>query len=230
MAKLIIFGCGRGADVSARYFANDSAHEVCGFTVETQYLSSESFRGLPLVDFSVVQTRFPPEEYQMFIPLGFQKMNDLRAQKYADAKKKGYACASYVSSKVVSHDVLNVGENCFILENNTINFDVKIGNNVVIWSACQIGDQSLIGDHVWISSHATLSGEVTIGEYSFLGINCTVSNYVKVARKSYIGAGSFIAQDTAEKGVYVIEGTKRFKVDSDQFLALLESMQKRMHE
>jgi sugar O-acyltransferase (sialic acid O-acetyltransferase NeuD family) len=229
MARLIIFGCGRGADVAARYFANDSAHEVCGFTVDAQYVSGGSFRGLPLVDFNDVQTRFPPEEHQMFIPLGIQRMNELRAQKYAEAKKKGYACASYVSSKVVSHDALDVGENCFILENNTINFDVKIGNNVVIWSACQIGDQSRIGDHVWISSHATLSGEVVVGEYSFLGINCTVSNYVKVARKSYIGAGAFISQDTAEKGVYVIEGAKRFGLDSDKFLAMLESMQKRMH-
>ncbi len=230
MAKLIIFGCGRGADVAARYFANDSAHEVCGFTVGTQYLASDNFRGLPLVDFDVVQQRFPPSDFQMFVPLGYQKMNGLRAEKYAEGKKKGYTFASYVSSKVVTHDALNIGDNCFILENNTINFDVKIGNNVVIWSACQIGDQSVIGDHVWISSHAVLSGEVTIGEYSFLGINCTISNYVKVARKNYIGAGAFVSQDTVENGVYVVEGTKRFKVESDQFLGLLDSMQKRMHE
>lgn len=230
MAKLVIFGCGRAADVAARYFASDSAQEVCGFTVEKQYLSSNSFRGLPLVDFDVVQKHFPPSDFQMFVPLGFQQMNNLRAQKYAETKKKGYACASYVSSKVASHDVLKVGENCFILENNTINYDVKIGNNVVIWSACQLGDQSVIGDHVWISSHAALAGEVTIGEYSFLGVNCTISNYVKVARKSYIGAAVFVSQDTVENGVYVVEGTKRFKMESEQFLAFLESMQKRMHE
>jgi sugar O-acyltransferase (sialic acid O-acetyltransferase NeuD family) len=230
MAKLIIFGCGRGADVAARYFANDSAHEVCGFAVGAPYLASDSFRGLPLADFDSVEQQFPPADFQMFIPLGFQKMNDLRAEKYAAAKQKGYTCASYVSSKVATHDTLRVGENCFILENNTINFDVRIGNNVVIWSACQIGDQSVIGDHVWISSHAALAGEVTIGEYSFLGVNSTVSNYVKVGKKNYIGAGAFIAQDTVENGVYVIEGTKRFKMESDQFLWLLESMQKRMHE
>src|SRR5258706_959569 len=166
MAKLIIFGCGRGADVAARYFSSDTAHEVCGFAVEAQYLAGDSFRGLPMVKFEAVQERFPPSDFQMFIPLGFQQMNGLRARKYAEGKTKGYAFASYVSSKVVSHDALNVGENCFILENNTINYDVRIGNNVVMWSACQIGDQSVIGDHVWISSHASLAGEVTIVEVS----------------------------------------------------------------
>ncbi len=30
----------------------------------------------------------------------------------------------------------------------------------MIWSACQIGDQSVIGDHVWMSSHSALAGEV----------------------------------------------------------------------
>jgi acetyltransferase-like isoleucine patch superfamily enzyme len=151
-------------------------------------------------------------------------MNALRAQKYEAMKKKGYAFVSYVSSKVATHDELRVGENCFILENNTINHDVRIGHDVFIWSACQIGDQSVIGDHAWLSSHACLSGEVTIGEHAFLGVNCTISNRVRVAKKSYIGAAALISQDTSENGVYVVEATKRFKADSDAFLMLLESM------
>jgi sugar O-acyltransferase (sialic acid O-acetyltransferase NeuD family) len=224
MAKLIIFGAGRGADVAARYFTNDTSHEVCGFTVDKPYLQSERFRGLPLVDFANVERHFPPGEFRAFVPLGFQQMNLLRAQKYEAMKKKGYALASYVSSKVATHDELRVGENCFILENNTINHDVTIGNDVTIWSACQIGDQSVIGDHAWLSSHACLSGEVTIGESAFLGVNCTVTNRVRVAKKSYIGAGAMISKDTVENGVYVVEATKRFNLPADEFLALLESL------
>jgi len=230
MARLVIFGCGRGADVAARYFTSDSAHDVCGFAVERPYLSSDRFRGLPVVDFATVQQNFPPDEFQMFVPLGFQKMNGLRAEKYAEAKRKGYGCASYISSKLASHDEIKAGENCFILENNTVNYDVRIGNNVVIWSACQIGDQGVIGDHVWISSHAVLAGQVTVGEYSFLGVNCTITNYVKVAKKSFVGAGAVISQNTVESGVYVVEGTKRFNMQSEQFQTLLDATQKPMHE
>ena len=226
MAKVIIFGCGRGADVAARYLAADSSHQVSGFTVGPKFIASAEFRGLPLVDFSTLEDKFHPEEYSLFIPLGFQGMNSLRAEKYLEGKRRGYSFISYVSSKVATHDELDIGENCFILENSSINFDVRIGNNVVIWSGCQLGDQSAIGDHVWISSHATLSGEVAIGEYSFLGVNCTISNGVKVAPRSYIGAASFIAKDTQEKGVYVVEGTKRFQIDSDKFLAFVDAAQK----
>ncbi|MBI4695826.1 MAG: acetyltransferase [Gammaproteobacteria bacterium] len=230
MAKVIIFGCGRGADVAARYFTNDSAHEVCGFTVEKDYLAAAAFRGLPLVDFANVESEFPPSEYLMFVPLGFQRMNQLRAEKFSAVKNKGYECASYVSSKVSTHDELRCGENCFILENNTINHDVRIGTNVVIWSACQIGDQCVIEDHAWLSSHACMAGEVTVGAYSFLGVNCTVSNFVKIGERNYVGANAFIAKDTPADAVYAVEGTKRFNMTSDKFLGLLESMQKRMHE
>ncbi len=230
MTKLVIFGCGRGADVAARYFSSDSDYEVCGFAVDKPYLAANTFRGLPLVDFDLVAKHFPPGGFEMFVPLGYQKMNKLRAEKYAAAKRKGYACASYVSSKVMTHDVIKPGENCFILENNTINYDVQIGNNVVIWSACQIGDQSVIGDHAWISSHAALAGQVTIASYAFLGINCTISNHVRIGEGSYIGAGALISKDTARNSVYAVAGTNRFKLDSEQFSMLLESIQKPMHE
>jgi sugar O-acyltransferase (sialic acid O-acetyltransferase NeuD family) len=230
MQKVVIFGSGRGADVAARYFASDSDFEVCGFAVDKPYLASDRFRGLPLVDFDVVEKHFPPSAFRMFVALGFQQMNRLRAGKYEAAKQKGYLCASYVSSKVVTHDAIRAGENCFILENNTINHDVRIGNNVVIWSACQLGDQSLIEDHAWLSSHATLAGQVTIGAYSFLGINCTISNRVTVGRKSYIGAGALVSRDTPENSVYAVEGTKRFKMESEKFLSMLESVGKGIHE
>ncbi len=230
MPKLVIFGSGRGADVAARYFASDSDFEVSGFAVDKPYLTSDRFRGLPLVDFDLVEKCFPPSDFRMFVPLGFQKMNGLRAEKYGAAKRKGYICASYVSSRVVTHDTIKPGENCFILENNTVNYDVRIGNNVVVWSACQIGDQSIIEDHAWISSHAALAGQVTIGAYSFLGINCTISNHVTIGRKSYIGAGALISKNTADNSVYAVESTRRFKMESEQFLSMLESIGKPTHQ
>ena len=224
--RLVIFGSGRGADVAARYFASDSDFEVAGFAVDKPYLASDRFRGLPLVDFDLVERHFPPSDFTMFVALGFQRMNRLRAEKYEAAKQKGYVCASYVSRKTATHDAISAGENCFILENNTINYDVRIGNNVVIWSACQLGDQSVIGDHAWLSSHAALAGQVTIGAYSFLGVNSTISNRVTIGRKSYIGAGALISRDTPENSVHVVESTKRFKMESEQFLSMLESFGK----
>src|SRR5712691_9803759 len=187
MSKIVIFGIGRGANVATRYLHDDSSHEIVAYTVDDAYVNSKEFMGRPVIPFSRIDKEIPPKESQMFVLLGFQGMNALRAEKFAAAKRKGYSLASYISSRIMACEQPKTGENCFILEGNVFNYDVKIGNDVVMWSGNHVGDLSVIEDHVFISSHVVLSGEVRIGANSFLGVNATVSNHVSVGARCYIG-------------------------------------------
>lgn len=224
MSNLVIFGIGRGADVATRYFRDDSAHEIVGYTVDDAYVDRKLFLDRPVIPFSRIVQERPPRECQMFVPLGFQEMNRLRESKYSESKAKGYSLASYVSSRILVSGTPIFGENCFILEGSVFNYDVKVGNNVVMWSSNHVGDLSVIEDNVFISSHVVLSGEVTIGANSFLGVNSTISNYVRVGARSYIGANTLIAQDTSEDSVYVTKGTSKVEnIDSLRFLQLIKS-------
>lgn len=224
MSNVIIFGLGRGADVATRYFRDDSAHEIVAYTADDAYAERKEFMGRPVIPFSRIDKEIPPRDAAMFVPLGFQQMNGLRAEKYAAAKSKGYTLESYVSSRIVAWQRPRFGENCFILEGNVFNYDVKVGNNVVLWSACHIGDLSVIDDHVWISSHAVLSGEVTVGARSFLGVNCTVSNYVHVGERCYVGAHTLITKDAPADSVYVAQATAKLaNIDSARFLEVIKS-------
>ncbi len=223
MAKVIIFGVGRGADVAFRYLRKDSPHEICGFTIDKKYITSDEFNGLPVIEFENIQNIYPPGEYMMFVPMGFHNMNKIRYQKYLEGKEKGYDFISYVSSKIMTmDDNLQIGENCFILEGQTINFDVKIGNNVTIWSGNQIGDCSVIMDNCWISSHVCISGNVTIKPFCVIGINSSISNFVTVAEETYIGANVLLTKNTEPKSVYVVESTKKSIFPSDRFVTLIK--------
>jgi sugar O-acyltransferase (sialic acid O-acetyltransferase NeuD family) len=223
MSNVIIFGCGKGADVAYRYLTHDTGHKISGFTVDEAFRKSDTFHGLPVVPFETVETFFPPSEYRMLILIGYQEMNELRAKKYFQGKEKGYGFISYVSSKTYSVEELAIGENCFIMENQCINLDVKIGNNVVMWSCNHIGDRSIIEDHVWISSHASVAGDVTVKEYSFVGVNASISNNVVIAPKTFIGAAAFIAQNTIDGGVYTHPDAKCIFRDSKSFMKVLEA-------
>ena len=224
MSQVVIFGIGRGADVATRYFRADSAHEIVAYTVDDAYADRKEFMDRPVIPFSRVEIEVPPAECRMFIPLGFQRMNALRAEKYAAAKERGYSLESYVSSRIMALDRPAFGENCFILEGNVFDFDVTVGNDVVLWSANHIGDLCVIEDHVWISSHAVLSGEVTVGAGSFLAVNATVSNLVRIGPRSYIGANTLITKDTAPDSVYVTQRTSPLKhIDSLRFLQMIKS-------
>jgi sugar O-acyltransferase (sialic acid O-acetyltransferase NeuD family) len=221
MAKIVIFGCGKGADTAYRYISRDSPHKVCAFAVDSAYLLQDSFHSLPIVPYETVVDQFPPAEYEMFVPLGFQTMNAVRAARYLDAKLKGYRFISYVHSRAYSLEPLRVGENCFILEHQSFNLDVAIGNNVTIWSGSHIGDRSVVRDHAWISSHVTISGDVVVGEGCFLGVSACVSNGVTLGPRTFVGANTLIARNTAESSVHVAPPSVAVGLSSEKFLAML---------
>lgn len=216
MSRLIIFGAGDIARLAHFYFTRDSEHEVVAFTVDSQYRNGETFLDLPLVPFEEVTTRYPPDEYKMFVALSYAGMNKLRAEKYQAAKQKGYQLASYVSSRCSFLTDHPVGDNCFILEDNTIQPFVKIGNNVTLWSGNHIGHDSSIEDHCFLASHIVVSGHCHIQPYCFIGVNATLRNSITIARESLIGAGAIIMKDTVEQGVYLPERAKLFKKRSDE--------------
>ncbi len=203
MAKLVIFGAGDIARLAHYYFSRDSEHEVVAFTVDRQYRNSDTFLDLPLVPFEDVTNGYPPGEYRIFVALSYARMNKLREEKYLQTKEKGYELVSYVSSRCSFLTDQPAGDNCFILEDNTIQPFVKIGNNVTLWSGNHIGHDAVIEDHCFLASHIVVSGHVRIGNNCFIGVNATLRNSITIAPETLIGAGAVIMKDTVAKGVYL---------------------------
>jgi sugar O-acyltransferase (sialic acid O-acetyltransferase NeuD family) len=203
MEKIILFGVSQLASLAHFYFENDSPHEVVAFTVDSDYIEEKEFRGLPVVAFEDIEKHYPPSEYKMFLPISFKQMSYFRKAKYEEAKAKGYHCVSYVSSKATTWPDLNVGENCFIFEDNTIQPFVEIGNNCVMWSGNHIGHHTIIKDHVFITSHVVISGCCEIGENSFFGVNATVRDETVIGSSSLIGMGAIITKDTPEFSIWL---------------------------
>jgi sugar O-acyltransferase (sialic acid O-acetyltransferase NeuD family) len=211
---LVIFGSGDIAELAHCYFSTDSDYGVAAFTVDADYLKVREFCGLPVVPFAEVAGLYPPATHEMFVALSYTKLNQLRKDKYLAAKALGYRIASYVSSRATILNDGRIGENCFILEDNTIQPFVTIGNNVTLWSGNHIGHHSTIRDHVFIASHVVISGGVEIGEACFVGVNATFRDHVHIGEKCVIGAGTLILADVEREGVYLGDATERSKVPS----------------
>jgi sugar O-acyltransferase (sialic acid O-acetyltransferase NeuD family) len=189
---------------------------VVAFTVDAKYLNRTEFLGLPVVPFERIQDLCPPSEHGMFVAIGYEGMNKPRAEKYREAKSKGYKLATYVSSKCTFLTENPVGDNCLIMEDNTIQPFVTIGNDVVMWSGNHIGHEAVIEDHCFITSHVVISGFVHVSSYCFIGVNATLRDGIKIAPETLVGAGAIIMKDTIEKGVYVPEKAKLSDRKSDE--------------
>ncbi|MGD0960000.1 MAG: acetyltransferase, partial [Methylomonas sp.] len=179
-----------------------SAHEVVAFCVNREYMPENAFfRNLPIVAFEEVESIFPPASYCFFAPMSPKNMNRDREAIFLAIKEKGYDCISYISSKATVFDN-KIGENCFILEDNTIQPFTSIGNNVVLWSGNHIGHHGIIHDYVTFTSHVVMSGHCEIGAYSFFGVNSTLRDGLRIAEGSFIAMASAIIKDTEAWSVY----------------------------
>ncbi len=212
--KLVIFGFKDIADLAHYYFTQDSDYDVVAFTVDSDYKSSDEYNGLPLVAFEELTEHYPPNQFDLFIAMGYSKLNQLRKDRYNAAKDKGYRLASYISSQATVLNNNKIGDNCFILEDNTIQPFVTIGNNVTLWSGNHIGHHSRIEDHTFLASHIVVSGRVSIGEQCFIGVNATIRDHITVGHKSVIGAGALLLDSTDDESLFVGSASKKSRVPS----------------
>lgn len=215
MSKVVIFGIQDFAVLAHFYLKEDSPHEVVAFTVTQEYMPQEAIlEGLPVVPFEELENLYPPKEYVFFAPMSHRKMNKLRETIYIQAEKKGYTMISYVSSKATVFSNVQIGKNCFILEDNTIQPFVTIGNNVVLWSGNHIGHHSVIKDHVLFTSHVVLSGHCVVEPYCFFGVNATLRDGLHFAEGTLVAMGACVTKDTESWGVYTGVPAKKGETSS----------------
>ncbi|MBZ4036560.1 acetyltransferase [Flavobacterium sp. 17A] len=202
MAKIIIFGIQDFAELAHYYLQNDSQHDVVAFAVNEDYLPEDKFfKGLPIEAFEDIEKKYSPKDFKFFAPMAPQKMNTLRENIYNNIKSKGYDLISYISSKATIFNG-SIGDNCFILENNTIQPFTTIGNNVILWSGNHIGHHSVIKDHVTFTSHVVLSGHCVVENYCTFGVNSTIRDGLHIAEGTFVGMSASITKNTESWSIY----------------------------
>jgi len=203
MKKVIIFGNAQTAEL-ANYYLTETTDEydVVAFTVDKQYRQKDALFGKPLVDFDTIEQIYPPSDYYLFAPMTGKGLNKIRERVYLEGKQKGYKFITYIS-KYATVLTKNIGENCFILEDNTIQPFTKIGNNCVLWSGNHIGHHSTIKDHVFITSHVVISGNCVIENYCWFGVNATIRNGLHIQEGTLISMGACLTKDTDPFTVYM---------------------------
>jgi len=210
MKKVIIFGCEQTSQLANYYLTQTTSDfEVVAFTVNKEFRKYDNYCDKPVVDFETIQDIYPPSEYCLFAPMTGKGLNKIREKIYNQGKDKGYTFISYISkyATVLTEDI---GENCFILEDNTIQPFVKIGNNCVLWSGNHVGHHSIIEDHVFIASCCVISGNCLIKSYSWLGVNCTLRNALTIGTGTLVAMSASVTKNTDEYTVYMGVPAKPF--------------------
>jgi len=205
--KVLLFGIGDFARVARFYLQHDSPFEVAAFTVHERFIGSQQLMDLPVIPWEHAPETHPPSEYDIFVAIGYSKVNRNRAAIFAEAETAGYSMITYVCSKATTWPDLTVGRGSFIFENNVIQPFVTIGSNTVLWSGNHIGHDSTIGNNVFITSHVVVSGNCKVGDNAFIGVNATVRDGITIGQDCVVGAGTVILRDAESGSVFKATST-----------------------
>ena len=184
--RIIFVGLSNNAKIAAYYFNKDTSYNVIGFEVNKQYKTVNSFYNLPVFSIEELPNLFPSFENYVFVAVGYNGMNKVRQNLFYQMKEAGYFLPNYISPKCNFLTEELIGDNNFILEDNTIQPFVKIGPNNVFWSGNHIGHDVEIGDHNFITSHVVVSGFTKIKNNCFLGVNSTLRDTITIGNKTII--------------------------------------------
>ncbi|ABV92452.1 conserved hypothetical protein [Dinoroseobacter shibae DFL 12 = DSM 16493] len=218
---LVIFGTGDMAAVVAVYLrAHAPELRIVGYTLDDAYCEGDTHDGLPLVPWSQLETRFPPDMFDLLGPLTYRRMNTIRRDRYLEGKARGYAFARFIHPDCNIYTD-QIGENCVILERNVLQPFSRVGNNCILWSGNHIGHHVTIGDHVFIASQVGIAGSTVIGDA------CHIAGQVGITHGLTIGAGcalvngAFVSRDLAPGSVVMGQSSEIKPFGSDKMHRLL---------
>ncbi|MHC8598281.1 acetyltransferase [Arenicellales bacterium IMCC55707] len=220
--KLIIIGDSAFAEIAYQYFEFDSSYKVVGFAVEREYLERKVYDGLSIVPFENLENYFSPKEHYVYVAVTYTNLNRTRTRLMEELKYRGYQVASYVSSNAFVWRNVELGEHCFIFENNVLQPFTRVESNVVLWSGNHIGHHSVINSNCFISSQVVISGFCNVGVNSFIGVNATIGNNVNIGRDNWLGPNTTVLKDTPD-GILVKTDQSTFaRVSSLEFFRIDE--------
>ncbi len=212
--EIVIYGNGQVAELALTRFRTDSPHRVLGFTVDRAVIREPSLHGLPVVAFDEIERSFPPERARMFVAVGPTQCNRLRAERFEQARRRGYRFVSYVSSRALVAAEVRIGASVAVGEGAIVQPFVRLGDNVHVGTASVISHHSLLGDHCFLAVGCLLAGNVEVGAFSFLGARATVRDNVTIGQSSVVGTGVTVLRSVAASSVLVAPEPVLLPVDS----------------
>lgn len=219
MKKAIVFGTGSFGEIVDLYLRTDAGYDVVAFSVTADKLNScREYKGRPVVNIDELGKKFDPGDTEVFVAVGYRKLNSIRRDICQQVKSQGFSLLSYVSSRSSRMPEVEIGENVFIFEDNTLQPFSKVGDGVIMWSGNHFGHHSVIGSWCFITSHVVISGHCEIGERSFLGVNATIADGVGVGPRNLIGPGALIEKGTGPDEVWLSKRAEKFARSSKFFL------------
>ncbi len=120
--------------------------------------------------------------------------NAARRRVYETVKPLGIPLLNVIHpSAVIAADV-QLGDGIVVFANVVVNIGTRVGDNVILNTACTVDHDCVIGAHAHIAPGVHLAGGVSIGEGTLMGISSSAIPLVEIGKWVTVGAGSVVVR------------------------------------
>ena len=88
--NLLIVGTGPQAQIARDYFSEFTNYKVVGFACHREFKNIDEIYGLPLVTIENLPQGYPPDDIEVFVAIGYKKMNKIRQSVFMEIKNLGF--------------------------------------------------------------------------------------------------------------------------------------------
>jgi len=121
--------------------------------------------------------------------------NSARRRVYETVKALGIPLLNVIHpSAVIAADV-QLGDGIVVFANVVVNIGARVGDNVILNTACTVDHDCVIGAHAHIAPGVHLAGGVSIGEGTLMGIASSAIPLVEIGKWVTVGAGSVVVRN-----------------------------------
>jgi sugar O-acyltransferase (sialic acid O-acetyltransferase NeuD family) len=138
------------------------------------------------------------ENNSFFIAIGDNKKRSSISEYIL--KNKGILINAIHSSSSISSGSI-MGKGNFIGRNSCINYESKLGDNIIINTASIIEHETIIESSVHIGPGAVICGGVKIKKESFIGANTVIKENLTIGQNVIIGAGSVVIRNVPDDSI-----------------------------
>jgi len=220
MRKIVVFGIGNMGHTISYYIEKWKIAEICGYTVDKEYINAKKFLNKPIVAFDDVVNHFPPEEFAAFVAMGYQDLNSIRTLKFNILKSLSYEMINVINPGLTTG--LEAGSNCLVIPGHeSLEPSVTLGDNVYIWGSSSVSHFVNIKSNTWISNGGIIGGKTEVGENCFIGLNVTINDNLKIGKNCLIGSASLVSKNLDDEAVVIQNSTTILPIKSDRAKTML---------
>lgn len=198
----VVFGCKGLAEVMAAHLKLHGK-PVAAFTLEQDLLELRTFESLPVVAWESLPQAYPPDKFDLLIPLGWSGVNAVRERIYRQAQALGYRLPGFQSPSAELLAEVHVNSNTIIYGQSLVGLKTQVGENVYISSGSNISHHCVVENHVFIASGVLVGGHSHIERNAVIGLGAVVRSGVRIGQGAFVGMGAVVTQDVAPHSVVV---------------------------